>query len=224
MERMIDLKEISDGRLYTADDMVKADCQDCKGCSACCRGMGSSIILDPYDIYQLELGLHLSFEELLAGYLELNVAEGIVLPNLRLDGPEEKCRFNNDEGRCSIHEFRPGICRLFPLGRFYEDGSFRYYLQIHECKKTNRSKIKVKKWLQIPNLPAYEAFICHWHYFLKEISAKLAENTDDAAARTCSLTLLKIFFLTPWDTAQDFYAQWEARMAQAEPLIAGLLP
>lgn len=224
MERMIDLKEISDGRLYTADDMVKADCQDCKGCSACCRGMGSSIILDPYDIYQMEQGLHLSFEELLAGYLELNVAEGIVLPNLRLDGPEEKCRFNNDDGRCSIHEFRPGICRLFPLGRFYEDGSFRYYLQIHECKKTNRSKIKVKKWLQIPNLPAYEAFICHWHYFLKEISAKLAENTDDAAARTYSLTLLKIFFLTPWDTAQDFYAQWEARMAQAEPLIAGLLP
>ena len=173
MERMIDLKEISDGRLYTADDMVKADCQDCKGCSACCCGMGSSIILDPYDIYQLEQGLHLSFEELLAGYLELNVAEGIVLPNLRLDGPEEKCRFNNDDGRCSIHEFRPGICRLFPLGRFYEDGSFRYYLQIHECKKTNRSKIKVKKWLQIPNLPAYEAFICHWHYFLQEITDTL---------------------------------------------------
>ena len=61
MERMIDLKEISDGRSYTAEDMVKADCQDCKGCSACCRGMGSSIILDPYDIYQLELGLHLYF-------------------------------------------------------------------------------------------------------------------------------------------------------------------
>ena len=77
MERMIDLKEISDGRLYTAEDMVKADCQDCKGCSACCRGMGSSIILDPYDIYQLELGLHLSFEKLLAGYLELNVVEGM---------------------------------------------------------------------------------------------------------------------------------------------------
>lgn len=65
MERMIDLKEISDGRLYTAEDMVKADCQDCKGCSACCRGMGSSIILDPYDIYQLELGLHLSLRSCL---------------------------------------------------------------------------------------------------------------------------------------------------------------
>ena len=124
MERMIDLKEISDGRLYTADDMVKADCQDCKGCSACCRGMGSSIILDPYDIYQMEQGLHLSFEELLSGYLELNVAEGIVLPNLRLDGPEEKCRFNNDDGRCSIHEFAPRYLPSFPAGTFLRGREF----------------------------------------------------------------------------------------------------
>ena len=52
MEREIDLKEISDGRLYSSSDMVKADCGDCKGCSACCQGMGSSILLDPYDIYR----------------------------------------------------------------------------------------------------------------------------------------------------------------------------
>ena len=47
MIRNIDMKDISDGNLYTANDMVKADCQDCKGCSACCRGMGDSIVLDP---------------------------------------------------------------------------------------------------------------------------------------------------------------------------------
>ena len=30
MEREIDLKEISDGKLYEANDMVKAGCDDCK--------------------------------------------------------------------------------------------------------------------------------------------------------------------------------------------------
>ena len=39
MEREIDLKEISDGKLYEANDMVKAGCDDCRGCSSCCRGM-----------------------------------------------------------------------------------------------------------------------------------------------------------------------------------------
>lgn len=72
MEREIDLKEISDGRLYSSSDMVKADCGDCKGCSACCQGMGSSILLDPYDIYRLSTGTGLTFEDLLKDRIELN--------------------------------------------------------------------------------------------------------------------------------------------------------
>ena len=51
MRRQVSIEEISDGKLYSANDMVKADCQDCKGCSACCHGMGESIMLDPLDIY-----------------------------------------------------------------------------------------------------------------------------------------------------------------------------
>ena len=47
MIREVDLQEISDGKLYTANDLVKAGCNDCAGCSACCRGMGNSIVLDP---------------------------------------------------------------------------------------------------------------------------------------------------------------------------------
>ena len=47
MERNIDMKEVSDGRLYTSNDLVKADCGGCEGCSACCQGMGESIVLDP---------------------------------------------------------------------------------------------------------------------------------------------------------------------------------
>ena len=39
MKRNVTLEEISDGNLYEANDMVKADCQDCKGCSDCCQGM-----------------------------------------------------------------------------------------------------------------------------------------------------------------------------------------
>ena len=34
MKRNIDIKEISDGKLYGPNDMVKADCRGCEGCSA----------------------------------------------------------------------------------------------------------------------------------------------------------------------------------------------
>ena len=57
MERNVSLEEISDGKRYEGNDLVKADCGDCEGCSACCQGMGSSILLDPYDIKRMEEGL-----------------------------------------------------------------------------------------------------------------------------------------------------------------------
>ena len=97
MIRNCSLDEISDGKLYDINDMVKADCGDCKGCSACCQGMGQSIVLDPYDIYRLTTELNLSFEQLMAGAIELNVVDGIVLPNLKMTGVDEKCYFLNDE-------------------------------------------------------------------------------------------------------------------------------
>lgn len=41
MKRNVDLNEISDGRLYSANDMVKVECGDCAGCSACCSEYGN---------------------------------------------------------------------------------------------------------------------------------------------------------------------------------------
>ena len=87
------MNEISDGKLYGSNDMVKADCGDCEGCSACCRGMGTSIVLDPLDVNRLACGLQMTFEELLSENVELNVVDGLILPNLKM--VEEKCGFLN---------------------------------------------------------------------------------------------------------------------------------
>ena len=65
MERDINLDEISDGKLYETNDLVKLGCGDCAGCSACCHEMGDTIILDPYDIWQLTGNLHCTFEQLM---------------------------------------------------------------------------------------------------------------------------------------------------------------
>ena len=163
MKRQVTMEEISDGKLYTSNDLVKADCGDCEGCHACCTGMGSSIVLDPLDIVRICRGTGAAFETLLAGKIELNVVDGIILPNLKMAGAEDGCGFLTEEGRCGIHPFRPGICRLFPLGRYYEENGFRYFLQVHECQKENRAKVKVKKWLDTPDLKKYETYIARWH-------------------------------------------------------------
>ena len=230
MLRNVSLEEISDGRLYGLNDMAKLGCNDCSGCSSCCRGMGNTIVLDPYDVWRLTGGLGVSLQQLLAGHLELNVVDGIILPNLKLAGDSEQCTFLNDAGRCSIHPYRPGICRLFPLGRYYEEDGFRYILQIHECEKPNRSKVKIRKWMDTPDMERYDAYIADWHAFLSKLRAKLEKETlagasSDAAdeeassqdlAKSISMYVLQQFYLLLYDTSRDFYSQYEARMAAAK--------
>ena len=211
MKRQVSMDEISDGKLYTLNDMVKAGCNDCKGCSACCQGMGSSIVLDPLDVYRLCQNLGLTFEQLLVEKLELQVVDGIVLPNLKMVGEKEQCAFLNEEGRCSIHAFRPGICRLFPLGRYYENGSFQYFLQVHECKNQNRTKVKVRKWIDTPDVAKYEKFIAEWHYFLLDLQENLQNTTNEEERKRVSMGILKEFYLIPYDADRDFYKQFEER-------------
>jgi hypothetical protein len=212
MERYIELNEISDGRRYGINDMVKADCNGCMNCHACCQHMEHTIILDPLDSFMLMKGLGTGFEELLASAVELNVCDGIILPNLKMTGPDEVCAFLNEQGRCSVHAFRPGICRMFPLGRIYENGSFSYFLQTNECPYETKSKIKVKKWIDCADLDKNQKFINDWHYFVRELQQKTKETAETDFAKTVSMKLLKLFYFLKYDCDRDFYEQFYERM------------
>lgn len=184
MIRQESLSEISDGRLYTENDMVRADTGNCAGCrQVCCRGMESSIILDPYDVYRLTRKLQKTFDELLNDKIEINIVDGIMLPNMKMAAETDACGFLGEDNRCLIHDARPGVCRLFPLGRYWEsESSYKYILQKNQCHKPGLSKIKVKKWIDIEEGSAYEHFIVSWHKYLKKTEEAAAELAAEAAA------------------------------------------
>ncbi len=221
MIREVDLAQISDGKKYDIGDMAKLGVDDCNGCHACCCGMGDTITLDPYDVYRLEKGLSKSFEELLAERLELRVADGIILPCLKMSkaqvaGDEEDCcTFLDENGRCSIHPHRPAICRLFPLGRIFENNTHKYFLQVNECHKERQNKIKIKKWLDTPETGKYESYIDRWHYRIKSISDKAADMPEDEL-KAVNMRILQTFFLSQYDTDTDFYTQFEERLSGFE--------
>lgn len=221
MKRNVSLSEISDGRLYGLNDMVKADCRGCRDCCDCCKGMGSSVILDPYDVFRLTCGLGKTMEELLCTALELNVVDGVVLPNLKMSGREESCFFLNREGRCSIHSLRPGICRLFPLGRYYEDGGFQYFLQTKECSK-QRTKVKVSKWIDEPQVHKNREFVLAWHELLKQVEAQLLEKQEDEFCKKLNMLLLDCFYLKPYG-AEGFYEQFADRCREFNQRAGRLL-
>ena len=197
-------------KFYGLNDLVRADCHDCAGCSSCCRDMGESILLDPYDVYQMQKGAGLTAEALFAErIIALTVWKGLILPCLQMDSERGACGFLR-ENRCSIHSFRPGICRLFPLGRNFEEGRMNYFLLEDACANRGRSKIRVSKWLGIQPAAAYHDFVLAWHDFRYGLLAELADGAEEQA-KTINMELLRRFYLTPYDTREDFYPQFYGR-------------
>ena len=167
------LEEISDGKRYGLNDMVRAACNDCAGCSSCCEDMGESIILDPLDIYELTKNLNTTFENLLKEQIELHVADGM-----------------------------------------------DYFLQVEGCVKENRSKVKVCKWLDTPELKKNQQYLIDWHAFRKKIECILGDMSDENQKKTITMFLLNTFYINPYDTEQDFYPQFYARLDRIAQGIA----
>lgn len=223
MKRNIDINEVSDGKLYESKDMARLGCNDCAGCHDCCTGMGQSIILDPMDVWRINALAGVDFNTLAEKHIEFNVVDGLILPNLKQINEREECTFLDDEGRCSIHHARPGICRLFPLGRIYDENGFKYFLQVHECSKKDRSKVKIKKWIGIEDIDSYEKYILEWHRFLKLCEEAMTE-LDENSKRILAIYVLKTFYQTPFPNKKEsletaFYKEFYERLNKAKEMF-----
>lgn len=216
--------KITNTKLYRHDELVKVGCHDCEGCSSCCEGMGNSIIIDPYDTYLLTINLGKNFSELVSesGEVEFHVENYLILPNLKMAGRagKECCSFLSAEGRCKIHNFRPGLCRLFPLGRNYEyekvddeeKATLNYFLLEEACPKKNKTKMKVQRWLEVENIKEYEQFLIDWHNLTKNFRAELKEMDEDTRGQMNSI-FLKLFYFTPY-TKDNFFEEFYARRSK----------
>lgn len=198
--------------LYSNNEMARLGCNECSGCSSCCREMGQSIILDPYDIFQLQIAAGQTFAQLMQDMIELHVEDGLILPSVRMQDSTDACGFLNRDGRCSIHAHRPGLCRLFPLGRNYDDRGLRYFLLEDACRIQNRTKVKIKKWLGIDSLSKYEEFLIIWHDLRKKVLSQIMERRSDDYTQEINVKLLETFYRKPYDIERDFYTQFKERI------------
>lgn len=210
--------------LLTSHDMARLYCEACSGCGDCCCGMGDTIHLDPCDICALTRNLFRDFSSLLTDTVALHEERGLVLPHLRMKETKDgntQCPFLDADRRCSIHAFRPGLCRLFPLGRNYDPQtlSFSYFVVPEGCDMPGKAKIRISKWLGIPDLPKYERFVADWHFYIRDVQEMLAKTEDPAYRKALSMFVLKVFFLTPYDPDRDFYELFSLRLREARTVL-----
>ncbi len=224
MRRTMNLSEETDGKLYKADDEVLLSCDSCSGGADCCRNTADTIILDPYDFYNLQKATGTDFAGGYKSFFDLRVVDGLTLPYLLKSEESESCVFLQN-GRCGIHAYRPGFCRLFPLGRLYSKTGFDYILQTGQCPCKPEKTVTVRDWLGIEDLEKYEEYVQGWHEITEkksEAALKLAasENRNDSIISkrllTLSMSVLQVFYAPAYNTAEDFYTQFAMRVKALE--------
>lgn len=213
MERNVKAEDLH--QTYDVDDPVTMDADGCRGCSHCCQHAGVSIVLDPRDMYELERGTGRTFTELLETdqALEVHIQEGLMLPNLKMTDKRGCCFLKDD--RCTVHPYRPGYCRLFPLARLYQDHGFRYILQSGECFRTLTKSRTIREWIGIKEYEEYAAFVLSWHDFRKKITEGLSKITLPQQ-KMFDRYLLRRFYQEPYDLDRSFYPQYKERLTLTE--------
>ncbi|MBP5184109.1 MAG: YkgJ family cysteine cluster protein, partial [Lachnospiraceae bacterium] len=151
---------------------------------------------------------------------ELRVVDGITLPYLLKSKETEDCILLSG-GRCRIHAHRPGFCRLFPLGRMYNETGFDYFLQTGQCRCGKTKPVTVREWLGIPDLEEYERYIQSWHDLTEKCQKDAMQAATSGESRKAanaeyilgiSMKLLNAFFIPPYDTNTPFYEQYYKRL------------
>lgn len=76
--------------------------------------------------------------------------------------------------------------------------------------------MKIKKWLDTPNLGQYEEFVCQWHYFLKDVQRMLEQVQSEAMVKKVAVYLLEEFYRKPYESETGFYEEFSRRLKEAK--------
>lgn len=168
----------------------------CVACGDCCKNRTgqNSIILSPYDIFNLKKNLGLSLSELYKKHLVFNIGSSSGMPMFYLGEKttirnESLCTFLKKEGtnyKCSVHKFKPVVCSVYPLGRVVsvdlksKEKQLEYIFLGGECSNKNKENIHyntINEWVND-----------------KEITEKIFIDFSDAIT-----SLLDIIKMNKWE-------------------------
>lgn len=111
-------------RRLDEEEIFRFDCTPDR-CDLRCCTTGHPLVLNPFEIGRISRVTGLSFETLYEDYFETTRDPVTGMPLMTINR-EKGCRFLKDRS-CTVYTARPLVCRLFPLGKFYDEG-FRYVL------------------------------------------------------------------------------------------------
>ena len=196
----------------------------CRRCGKCCIHQ-ETIIFNARDIFNIAQKKGMTMREVMDAYTEVYIGRNSRIPIIHLlsNGPKGACPLLANS-RCSVHDCKPTVCALFPLGRVAlnsKDGQplkegetpeVKYILNDHSCgsaKKVNT----VRSWLAKFGIPEQDEFYLLWNKVLMSLTPAVMKLEEEKVSEPALEMLWGAIYETlylHYDTSQEFMPQFQA--------------
>ena len=194
----------------------------CTQCGKCCIHR-EDILLNAKDLYKIAKHLKLSPEQVIAQYCEVYIGDSSRLPVVRLNprGAVHRCPFLKNQ-KCSIHQVKPVVCAMFPLGRAIRiqldqqvktemtTSKIEYIFNHPECGDRSETQT-VRDWLNMFEVPIDDEFFIRWQQTLSDVARKIHEIEPVYSSKVMSMVWNGVYTLLylQYDTDREFDKQFE---------------
>jgi len=129
---------------------------ECSCCGECCRNVEFSVMLEPFDLYRIAKFLRKKdasisgIEDVITRYAEISTISDTDFPIflVKTKGTRKECIFLKN-GRCSIHEAKPRVCQLYPIGAWPNEtlDGFSYFMASRKQHHFNGASMRIADWM-----------------------------------------------------------------------------
>lgn len=231
MEVIMDLYNMlqtGEGIEHLEDYLLDLDSEfrfKCRRCGKCCIHQ-DTIIFNARDIYNIAKKKGMTMQGVVEAYTETYIGGNSRIPIVHLlsNGPRGACPLLTADGRCSVHDCKPTVCALFPLGRVainsnngqpLQEGEMpkiRYILNDHSCGSAKRVNT-VRSWLARFGIPEHDEFYLLWNKVLMSLTPAVMrlerEKVSDHVLDMLWSAVYETLYLH-YDTDQEFMPQFQA--------------
>jgi len=205
----------------------------CRMCGRCCLDR-EDILLTPRDIFRAAKHLGLTPDGFVRRYCESYLGQDSRLPLIRLKptGRQRACPLLSAQGRCIVHESKPVVCALYPLGRVYSQNMdtgeqvLSYVTAGHNCGTDARTT--PRQVLETFGIPLDDEFQLLWGQTAVRLSDMMRRMSGmpqlASSARFDVLYggLLGLLYLA-YDTGEEFLPQFRKAADMADSFASGML-
>ena len=194
----------------------------CRRCGKCCIHQ-ETIIFNARDIYNIAKKKGMTMQQVIESYTEVYIGSGSRLPVVHLlsNGPKGACPLLED-GRCSVHDCKPTVCALYPMGRVVVGEKFgepvdpdklrvKYILNEYSCGSAKRVNT-VRSWLAKFGIPENDEFYILWNKVLISLTLAIVKLEEEKVSKTVLDMLWSAIYqalFLDYDITQDFMPQFK---------------